>query len=167
MSCPWCGPAEAVAGFIHRPDFRCHPQSTWQLSPDAAGRPGRKVPDMAENRWDIQEEGTRSLLRDCQDLVARCEPAKDAAQAALNALETALASCPELADAVDRLRFDVIANDMTDIMVRCNNAIQGTRESVDAYAAGDRDMAHSARNAASAARDVAVPVGTGRRWMAR
>lgn len=122
---------------------------------------------MGENRWDIQEQGTRSLLRDCQELVAECEPAKDAAQAALNELETALISCPEVADAVDRLRFDVIANDMTDILVRCNNAIEGTRESVDAYAAGDLEMADSARKAASLAqtRDPGAPGGSGR-WLA-
>lgn len=123
---------------------------------------------MGENRWDIQEQGTRSLLRDCQDLLAECEPAKDSAQAALNELENALISCPEVAGAVDRLRFDVIANDMTDIMVRCNNAIEGTRESVDAYASGDLDMADSARKAASLAesRYVSAPGGPGR-WLVR
>jgi len=123
---------------------------------------------MGENRWDIQEQGARSLLRDCQDLAAECEPAKDAAQAALNELESALISCPDVADAVDRLRFDVIANDMTDIMVRCNNAIEGTRESVDAYAAGDLEMADSARKAASLA-EAGYPAASGGsgRWLVR
>ncbi|MCC3282625.1 DUF6507 family protein [Arthrobacter caoxuetaonis] len=124
---------------------------------------------MGENRWDIQVQGVRSLLHDCSGLVAECEPAKDAAQEALNALETALASCPEVADAVDRLRFDVLANDMTDILVRCNNAVQGTLESVNAYEAGDREMADNARKAASLAESSAawnapVPGGAGR-WM--
>lgn len=121
---------------------------------------------MGEHRWNIQDQGVRSLLRDCQDLAAGCETAKDAAQAAMNELETALSSCPEVADAVDRLRFDVIANDMTDIMVRCNNAIEGTRESVDAYASGDLEMADSARKAASLteSRNTGAPGGPGR-WM--
>ncbi|MER1996032.1 MAG: DUF6507 family protein [Arthrobacter sp.] len=121
---------------------------------------------MAANQWDIQEPGTRALLRDCEDTAAGCEPAKDSAQAALNALETALMPCPELADAVDRLRFDVLVNDMTDIMARCSNAVQGTRESVDAYAAGDREMADSARRAASIADAGQARLASGAgRWM--
>lgn len=121
---------------------------------------------MAANQWDIQEPGTRALLRDCEDTTAGCEPAKDSAQAALNALETALMPCPELADAVDRLRFDVLVNDMTDIMARCSNAVQGTRESVDAYAAGDREMADSARRAASIADAGQARLASGAgRWM--
>lgn len=106
---------------------------------------------MGEIRWDIQVPGVLSLLRDAENLILECEPAKDSAQEALNALETALADCPELADAVDRLRFEVIANDMTDIMVRCNNAVEGTRESVQAYVDGDREMADLADKAASLA----------------
>ncbi|MCC9204549.1 DUF6507 family protein [Arthrobacter sp. zg-Y769] len=90
-----------------------------------------------------------SLLQDSENLLAECESAKDNAQQALNAMETALAHCPELADAVDHLRFEVIANDMTDILVRCNNAVHATRESVNAYVEGDRDMADLAHKAAS------------------
>lgn len=123
---------------------------------------------MVANQWDIQEPGTRALLRDCEELAAECEPAKDSAQDALNGLETALIPCPELADAVDRLRFDVLINDMTDIMARCSNAVQGTLESVNAYAAGDQEMADSARRAASLAETeharLHVPGGSGR-WM--
>jgi len=122
---------------------------------------------MVENRWDIQVPGVLSLLLDAENLILECEPAKDAAQEALNALETALADCPELADAVDRLRFEVIANDMTDIMVRCHNAVEGTRESVQAYVDGDREMADLARKAASLADPEAANYGSGAhgRWM--
>ena len=122
---------------------------------------------MGENRWDIQVPGVLSLLRDAENLLGECEPAKDAAQEALNAIETALAHCPELADAVDHLRFEVVANDMTDIMVRCNNAVQGTRESVQAYSDGDLEMAGSARKAASLSN---LPTGFGNgagRWPAQ
>lgn len=120
---------------------------------------------MGEN-WNIQVSGVAALLRDAENLLADCEPAKDDSQKALNALETALAHCPELADAVDHLRFEVIANDMTDILVRCNNAVQATRESVNAYAEGDREMADRAHKAASLAESVpsaAATTGTGHR----
>lgn len=113
---------------------------------------------MGEN-WNIQVTGVLSLLHDSESLIAECEPAKDNAQKALNALETALAHCPELADAVDHLRFEIIANDMSDVLVRCNNAVQATRESVNAYVAGDRDMADLAHKAASLA--VSVPEAPG------
>ena len=116
---------------------------------------------MGEN-WNIQVSGVAALLRDAENLLADCEPAKDDSQKALNALETALAHCPELADAVDHLRFEVIANDMTDILVRCNNAVQATRESVNAYAEGDREMADRASKAASLAGSVpGAPAATG------
>lgn len=121
---------------------------------------------MGANQWDIQVQGVLSLLHDAENLILECEPAKDSAQEALNALETALADCPELADAVDRLRFEVISNDMTDIMVRCNNAVEGTRESVQAYVDGDRDMADTAGKAASLSYPGASGFSGGtRRWM--
>ncbi len=111
---------------------------------------------MGEN-WNVQVPGVLSLLHDTESLLAECEPAKDNAQKALNAMETALLHCPELADAVDHLRFEVIANDMTDVLVRCNNAVQATRESVNAYADGDREMADLAHKAASLAMPVPMP----------
>ena len=113
---------------------------------------------MGEN-WNVQVPGALSLLNDAETLLAGCEPAKDAAQKALNVLETAFLHCPELADAIDHLRFAVIANDMTDILLRCNNAVHGTRESINAYAEGDREMAESARKAASLAEAVPAPPG--------
>lgn len=100
-------------------------------------------------RVDIQVSEVRRLLSDIgADLEDLEESRTDLADAAVR-LQEAVTGCAGLDTEVSRVHEDIFRADTTDIMIRCNNAVQGTAQAVSEYLAGDEEMFQNAQHAAA------------------
>ncbi|MGO2005436.1 DUF6507 family protein [Arthrobacter rhombi] len=104
--------------------------------------------------WKIDVPAVRKVLDTTDSSLSETEGAKDDVATALEAVEASLpGECADIVSALSALRRDTLVNDMTDIMTRGNNAVQGTGESVRAFQDADEDMRDRAQ-----ARAASIPV---------
>lgn len=100
---------------------------------------------------DIHVAEVQSLLGDTGAELEDLETERTRLSEAASRLQEALTGCSGLDTGMSRVHEDVFRPDVTDIMIRCNNAIQGTAQAVSAYLAGDEEMVQNIQNAQSAA----------------
>ncbi|WP_417215346.1 DUF6507 family protein [Arthrobacter sp.] len=110
--------------------------------------------------WTVDVAAAKTLLSSAEGTLELTEPAKDAVNSALEAVESTLAGeCEDIVAELSTLRTDVMVNDMTDTMTRGNNAIQGTGASVKAFQSADTEMRDRAQSMAASVPVAGPPVG--------
>ena len=102
-------------------------------------------------RIDIQVPEVQSLLGDTGADLEDLETERARLTDAASRLQEALTGCAGLDTGISRVHEDVFRSDVTDIMTRCNNAVQGTGHAVAAYLADDKEMVQNIQNAQSSA----------------
>ncbi|MCQ1950699.1 MULTISPECIES: DUF6507 family protein [Arthrobacter] len=100
-------------------------------------------------RIDIRVPEVRSLLGDTGADLEDLETERTRLTDAASRLQEALTGCTGLDTGISRVHEEVFRPDATDIMIRCNNAVQGTGQAVSAYLAGDTEMVQNAQSAAA------------------
>lgn len=100
--------------------------------------------------WKVDVPAVRKVLDTTDSSLSETESAKDDVSAALETVEASLSGeCTDIVSALSALRRETLVNDMTDIMTRGNNAVQGTGESVRAFQDADNDMLNRAQTRAA------------------
>jgi hypothetical protein len=110
--------------------------------------------------WKVDVAAAKAVLSSAEGTLELTEPAKDAVNSALEAVESSLSGeCDGIVSTLSSLRTNVVVNDMTDTMTRGNNAIQGTGESVKAFQSADTEMRDRAQSMAASVPVAGPPTG--------
>ena len=89
---------------------------------------------------DIQVAPVQALLRDARLDLDELENARKLLAEQDYALQGALGTCAEIAEAAGRICTEVLGRDISAVMVRCNNAVQGVAQALAEYLQGDEQM---------------------------
>ena len=100
---------------------------------------------------DIQVALVRALLRDVRLDFDELESARKLLAAQDAGVQEALGTCTEIAEASGRIFRDILGRDLTAIMTRCNNAVEGVSQAVTEYIHGDEQMVRNVQRLAASA----------------
>lgn len=98
---------------------------------------------------DIQVASVQALLRDARRDLDELENARKLLAEQNHGMQDALGVCAEIAEAAGRVCTDVLGRDITAIMIRCNNAVQGVAQAVAEYLQGDEQMVRDTQRLAA------------------
>lgn len=98
---------------------------------------------------DIQVASVQALLRDTRLDLDELEKARRLLSEQDHALQDALGVCTGIAEAAGRVCAGVLGRDITAIMTRCNNAVQGVTQAVTEYLQGDEQMVRDTQRLAA------------------
>lgn len=100
---------------------------------------------------DIQVASVHALLRDARLDLDELESARQLLAQQEQELPDTLGTCTEIAETVQGICTDVLGRDVSAIMIRCNNAVQGVAQAVAEYVQGDEQMVRDAQRLAASA----------------
>lgn len=102
---------------------------------------------------DIHVSQVRSVLVDAAGDFDELEAVRVRLSQQEQALAQALAgeyqSCPEIVEAVTGIYADILEPDLSAILTRCNNAVEGVAAALDEYEKGNEQMMVNAQRAAA------------------
>lgn len=98
---------------------------------------------------DIQVAPVRALLGDVRLDLDELESARKRLAEQDAGVQEALGSCTEIAEASGRIFGDILGRDLTAVMTRCNNAVEGVAHAVAEYIKGDEQMVRNVQHLAA------------------
>ena len=98
---------------------------------------------------DIQMASVRAMLRDARLDLDDLEHARKLLAEQERGMQDTLGTCAEIAETVRGICTDVLGRDLTAIMVRCNNAVQGVAQAVTEYEHSDEQMVRDTQRLAA------------------
>lgn len=98
---------------------------------------------------DIQVASVQALLRDARFDLDELENARRVLAEQEQGLPDLLGTCTQIAEAARGICADVLGRDVSAIMIRCNNAVQGVAQAIAEYVQGDEQMVRNAQRLAA------------------
>jgi hypothetical protein len=98
---------------------------------------------------DIQVAPVQALLRDTRRDLDELENTRTLLAAQERRMPETLGACTEIAEAAGVICRDVLGRDITAIMTRCNNAVEGVAGAVAEYLHGDEQMVRNVQRLAA------------------